>query len=207
MWARLNHQNIIRCFSVTVDPLEIAMEWMPNGQAIRYAQENQGADRVLLVRSPPSTPERWVLTPPRNTVDWCCQWAGLPPFTWGGPRKLEAGQLSNRATFRVVLMPRVKENILVDSAGHARLSDIEVSKLIPTGESGFDWANVGPDGCRWTAPEVFQNGKLSEQSDVFTYGFVAVEVRPPYRRLVSLSSTLPRYSREVSYGKSLMQRK
>ena len=74
----------------------------------------------------------------------------------------------------------------MDSTGHARLSDIGFSKLIPTGESGFDWADVGADGCRWGAPEIFQDGKFSEQSDVFTYGFVAAEVRPPDRGLVPM---------------------
>jgi len=76
-------------------------------------------------------------------------------------------------------MTCVKQNILVDSVGHARLSDIGFSKLVPTREPGFDWANVGADGYRFAAPELFQNGKLSKQSDVFAYGFVAAEVHPP----------------------------
>jgi len=79
----------------------------------------------------------------------------------------------------------VQQNILVDFAGHARLSDIGLSKLVHTGELGFGWASVGPGGCRWAAPESFQDGKISAQSDVFTYGFVAAEVRPLYRCLIS----------------------
>ena len=82
-------------------------------------------------------------------------------------------------------MTCTKRNILVDSAGQARLSDIGLSKLTPTGDLGFDWADIGADGCRWAAPEIFRNGKLSKQSDVFTYGFIAAEVSPPYRRLAS----------------------
>ena len=83
-------------------------------------------------------------------------------------------------------MARVKENILVDSAGRACLSDIGFAKLIPTGESRFDWAHVGAEGCRWAAPEIFQNGKLSKQSDIFSYGFIATEVRSPKRYRMSL---------------------
>jgi len=75
-------------------------------------------------------------------------------------------------------MERVKENILMDSAGHARLSDIGFSKLAPAGESRFDWARVGGVGCRWTAPEVFREGEFTERSDMFSYGFIATEVRP-----------------------------
>jgi len=75
-------------------------------------------------------------------------------------------------------MKRVKQNILVDSAGHARLSDIGFAKLVPTGEFEFDWAQDGAEGCRWAAPEIFRKGELTEQSDIFAYGFVSAEVRP-----------------------------
>ena len=70
-----------------------------------------------------------------------------------------------------------KQNILIDSAGQACLSDVGFSTLTPSGESQFDWAKVGADGHRWAAPELFKSGKLSEQSDVFCYGFIAAEVR------------------------------
>ena len=84
----------------------------------------------------------------------------------------------------VVLMTPVKGNILVDSTGRACLSDIGFAELVPTGESIFDWAQVGAEGCRWAAPEIFQNGKLSQQSDVFSFGFIATEVCPPNRHLI-----------------------
>ena len=66
----------------------------------------------------------------------------------------------------------------MDSAGHARLSDIGFARLMPAGELNFDWAQVGAAGCRWAAPEIFQKGEFTTQSDVFSYGFVAAEVRP-----------------------------
>ena len=72
-----------------------------------------------------------------------------------------------------------KENILVGSAGHACLSDIRFSRLSSAGETGFYWAQVGTDGCRWAAPEVFQKGEFTQESDVFAYGFLAAEVREP----------------------------
>ena len=112
----------------------------------------------------------------------------------------------NCAPLSVFFMKRVKQNILVDTRGHARLSDIGFAKLAPTGASKFDWTQSGADGCRWAAPEIFQNGKLSKQSDVFTYGFLAVEVRPPNRYLASPLPTFARYSRENFYGRGLTQR-
>ena len=65
----------------------------------------------------------------------------------------------------------------MDSAGHACLSDIGLAALAPSGGSTFNWADVGANGHRWAAPEIFRSGKLSKQSDVFTYGFVVAEVR------------------------------
>ena len=99
----------------------------------------------------------------------------------------------------------VKENILVDSTGQARLSDIGFTKLVRTGESEFDWAQVGADGCRWAAPEIFQSGEFTKESDIFSYGFIAVEVRLPNCYLVLLQPRLPRYSRGKSCGRGLMQ--
>jgi len=108
----------------------------------------------------------------------------------------------------VVLTKCAKENILVNSAGRACLSDIGFAKLMSIGESSsrFDWAQVGADGCRWAAPEIFQNGKFTKQSDMFSYGFIAVEVRPLNHCLESPRSTLPRYSRDNSCGGRLIQR-
>ena len=75
----------------------------------------------------------------------------------------------------------------MDPTGCARLSDIGFSRPIPTGESGLNWTDAGADGCRWTAPEVFQGGEPSKQSDVFTYGFVSAEVRPHNRRFTAVA--------------------
>jgi hypothetical protein len=51
LWVKLNHPNILRCFGVTVDQLQIVMDWMPNGKAIEYVQAHKHADRVCLVNS------------------------------------------------------------------------------------------------------------------------------------------------------------
>ena len=51
MWVRLDHPNILRCFGITADPLQIVTEWMPNGQAIGYVQKHKYADRIRLVSS------------------------------------------------------------------------------------------------------------------------------------------------------------
>jgi serine/threonine protein kinase len=51
IWVKLNHPNILRCFGIKMNPLQIVMEWMPNGQAMGYVQNNEDADRVSLVNT------------------------------------------------------------------------------------------------------------------------------------------------------------
>jgi hypothetical protein len=98
---------------------------------------------------------------------WCDTWES------------EAGKSSECTPFRVILIERVKQNILVDSAHRVRLSEAGFAKLIPDGKSKFCWAEVSAYGCRWAAPEIFQKGKFTEPSDIFTFGFIAAEVRFP----------------------------
>ena len=86
-----------------------------------------------------------------------------------------------------------KQSILVDSAGHARISDIGISTLVPNDNSRFDWATVGAGGHRWVAPEIFKGGILSEKSDVFSYGFLAAEVRFSDCHVKLPQPTFPRY--------------
>ena len=72
----------------------------------------------------------------------------------------------------------------MDSAGRARLSDIGLATLhTPNDGSQSNWADVGADGYRWVAPEIFKCDKLSKQSDMFSYGFVAAEVGCPDHHL------------------------
>jgi hypothetical protein len=76
-------------------------------------------------------------------------------------------------------MKFVKQNILVNVAGRACLSDIGFAAVAHNGELKFSWDKVGAPALRRMAPELFKNGKTSKKSDMFTYGFVAAEVCPP----------------------------
>ncbi|KAF9647772.1 kinase-like protein [Thelephora ganbajun] len=138
-WVKLDHPNILQCFGVTFNPLQIVMEWMPNGQALEYAKMRAHADRVCLL------------------ID-------------------VARGLDYLHSLGVIHGNLKQQNILVNSTGRARLSDIGFAKLIPIGESRFDWVKVSADGCRWVAPEIFHKGEFTKQSDVFSYGFIAAEI-------------------------------
>ena len=49
MWKRLRHPNIVGFIGVTQNPLQLVLEWMPNGTLTEYLGENPGANRLGLV--------------------------------------------------------------------------------------------------------------------------------------------------------------
>ena len=83
----------------------------------------------------------------------------------------------NSAACGMVLTKLLKQNVLVNAAGCACLSDIGFTTFVRDEELGVGDAGNIAHTSQWTAPEVFKNGKFSKQSDVFSFGFVAAEVR------------------------------
>lgn len=49
LWVKLDHPNILQCFGITLHPLQIVTEWMPNGDVMEYLRERRGTDRIRLV--------------------------------------------------------------------------------------------------------------------------------------------------------------
>lgn len=75
----------------------------------------------------------------------------------------------------MALIENFKENVLVNGAGRACLSDIGFDTAHDE-EFNTDDTETDVYHSRWEAPEVFENKEFSEQSDVFSFGFVAAEV-------------------------------
>jgi len=49
MWKRLIHPNIVPFIGVTIKPLQIVLEWMPNGTLTEFVKKNPSASRIGLV--------------------------------------------------------------------------------------------------------------------------------------------------------------
>ncbi|KAF9647398.1 kinase-like protein [Thelephora ganbajun] len=67
-------------------------------------------------------------------------------------------------------------NILVDTSGHARITDFGLASIVRdpgSVASAFDGSGHAP---RWTAPEIFRGGPASKKSDVFSFAMVIFEV-------------------------------
>ena len=52
MWKRLGHKNIVPLLGITVNPLQLVSEWMPNGDLREYIGKNIDASRLGLVGAP-----------------------------------------------------------------------------------------------------------------------------------------------------------
>jgi len=79
----------------------------------------------------------------------------------------------------------------MNAPGNACLSDIGLPAAAHDGKLEFSWDNASTSASRRLAPEIFKNGENSKQSDMFSFGFVAAEVRGPKRRLLPPPPTLP----------------
>ena len=77
--------------------------------------------------------------------------------------------------FPSVLTPS-QRNILVDAAGHARITDFSLATIIQDPNSPTSTPE-DHDYTRWTAPEILRFGSpATKESDIFAFGMVTIEV-------------------------------
>ena len=53
MWKRLTHPNIVPLLGITLTPLQLVSEWIPNGDLRYYIEVNPNVDRLELVSACP----------------------------------------------------------------------------------------------------------------------------------------------------------
>ena len=83
-----------------------------------------------------------------------------------------------------------QSNILVDTAGHARITDFGLAVVTQDLDS---IRNASDDSARWIAPEILDDrGIYSKEADVYSFAMVTIEVRCRYpargRHLANLRS-------------------
>ena len=71
-----------------------------------------------------------------------------------------------------------QSNILVDSAGHARITDFGLAMVTHDLNLIQGTSAERDDSVRWIAPEILNNQETySKGADVFSFAGVAIEVR------------------------------
>jgi serine/threonine protein kinase len=83
----------------------------------------------------------------------------------------------SNSSFTTLLMPG-QSNILVDAAGHARITDYGLAKVTRKLSSAHSSAGGGQINhtVRWTAPEVLNDEKYGKEADIYSFAMVMVEV-------------------------------
>ena len=168
MWKRLTHPNIVPFVGVTVDPPQIALEWMPRGDLATYIKSDPHQDRVSLVSQFLCFP---TTLPQFSLVVRCRKGPGLYPLSWRDPWRPKGGECL-KYPLMASLIGTPQPNILVDDSGHANITDFGLAQDTLGVVSKPECLSV-----RWTAPEVLsETGKPSMKADVFSFGMVMVEV-------------------------------
>ena len=71
-----------------------------------------------------------------------------------------------------------QSNVLVDAAGHARITDFGFVAVTQDLDSIRTISGEHGDCAQWTPPEILNDqGRCSKEADVFSFAMVTIEVR------------------------------
>jgi serine/threonine protein kinase len=91
-----------------------------------------------------------------------------------GDLKGVRGCLKSRPT--AILTPD-QLDILVDAAGHARVTDFGLAIVTRNLDSARGGSDPRGYAARWAAPEVLNDGTCGKEADIFSFAMVMIEVR------------------------------
>ena len=76
------------------------------------------------------------------------------------------------------MLTRIQQNILVDAAGHAQITDLGLSTVTQNLDSVRSASGDQGRTAWWTAPEILnEEGTYSKEADVFSFAMVMIEAR------------------------------
>ncbi|KAJ8570092.1 hypothetical protein K7X08_006669 [Anisodus acutangulus] len=117
---------------------------------------------------------------PNNTLYFHVHAAGRPVMDWATRVKIAVGAARGIAYLHEDCNPRIihrdikSSNILLDINFEARVSDFGLAKLAQDAKSHVTTRVVGTFG--YMAPEYASSGKLTEKSDIYSFGVVLLEL-------------------------------
>ncbi|GMP58710.1 hypothetical protein CsSME_00022287 [Camellia sinensis var. sinensis] len=117
---------------------------------------------------------------PNNTLYFHLHGAARPVLDWVTRVKIAAGAARGIAYLHEDCHPRIihrdikSSNILLDNNFEARVSDFGLAKLALDADTHVTTRVMGTFG--YMAPEYASSGKLTDKSDVFSFGVVLLEL-------------------------------
>ncbi|KAJ0963303.1 hypothetical protein J5N97_028425 [Dioscorea zingiberensis] len=117
---------------------------------------------------------------PNKTLEYHLHGKGLPTMDWPTRLKIAIGSAKGIAYLHEDCHPRIihrdikSANILLDNNFEAMVADFGLAKLSSDNSTHVSTRVMGTFG--YLAPEYASSGKLTEKSDVFSYGVVLLEL-------------------------------
>ncbi|KAJ1397712.1 Serine/threonine-protein kinase, active site [Sesbania bispinosa] len=117
---------------------------------------------------------------PNKTLDYHLHGKGRPVMDWGTRLKIAIGSAKGLAYLHEDCHPRIIHrdikgaNILLENNFEAKVSDFGLAKFSQDTNTHVSTRVMGTFG--YLAPEYASSGKLTEKSDVFSYGIMLLEL-------------------------------
>ncbi|VFQ79667.1 unnamed protein product [Cuscuta campestris] len=117
---------------------------------------------------------------PNNTLEFHLHGKGRPALEWPSRLKIALGAAKGLAYLHEDCQPKIihrdikSANILLDFNFEAKVADFGLAKLTSDTNTHVSTRVMGTFG--YLAPEYASSGKLTEKSDVFSYGVVLLEL-------------------------------
>ncbi|CAA7045746.1 unnamed protein product [Microthlaspi erraticum] len=117
---------------------------------------------------------------PNNTLEFHLHGKGRPPMAWSSRLKIAVGSAKGLSYLHENCNPKIihrdikAANILIDFKFEAKVADFGLAKIALDTNTHVSTRVMGTFG--YLAPEYAASGKLSEKSDVFSFGVVLLEL-------------------------------
>ncbi|KIK18219.1 hypothetical protein PISMIDRAFT_70737, partial [Pisolithus microcarpus 441] len=161
LWSKLHHENILPLLGITTDfdfTMSIVSPWMERGDARRYVQD-------IAIDPCPLVSLEGIARGLRYLHD-------LEPGT------VFHGDLKGASAFAA---SSLAANVLMSDDGRPLLADFGFSYLTNSSFSVPVPEEFGGT-LRWMAPEMFEFGRPSAQTDVWSFGMTALTRGDPFHR-------------------------
>ncbi|KAF8036478.1 hypothetical protein BT93_C2257 [Corymbia citriodora subsp. variegata] len=136
---------------------------------------------------------------PNNSLEYHLHGEGRPTLDWPTRLKIALGSAKGLAYLHEDCHPKIihrdikAANILVDNEFEAKIADFGLAKC--TSESISHVSTLVKGTIGYLAPEYFSSGKLTDKSDIFSFGVVLLEL---------ITGRKPQRSAENSMDESLV---